>query len=131
MDDASTRGAEIVAALTELSSEIRHIVLADEAGGVLAASAGADGERLARAGAELLAVARPIAGTGAAVAHVVVSAPDGAVVVCRQSGRIAVATTTSEPAEALVLHDLRSCLQGLEKPGRPRTRRRVAARDDA
>jgi hypothetical protein len=131
VNDASTRAAEILASLAELSSEIRCVVLLDSNGDVLAGSPGENGQRLARVGVELLALARSTEPAGAAVAHVVVSAPNGAVITCRAAGSVAVATTTPEPAVALALHDLRTCLQRLEEPDRPRKRRRVKARNGA
>jgi hypothetical protein len=131
VDDASTRAAEIVAGLTELSSEIRRVVLAEGNGDVLAGSGGGDGESLARVGVELLALAVEGARAGADVGHVVVAAPNSAVIACRAAGRIAVATTTPEAAEALVLYDLRAALRRFDELQRPPKRRRVKAKDGA
>jgi len=131
VNDVSTRAAEIVASLTELSSEIRRVVLAESNGDVLAGSAGEEAGELARVGAELLVLAPSAGPAGAAVDHVVVAAPTGAVVALRVGGRMAVATTAPEPAEALVLHDLRTCLRRLDEPEAPRKRRRAKAEEPA
>ena len=99
---------DVAAALTELSalsSEIERVAIVDEAGALVGATAGADGEKLARAAAELLAVAP--AGT----TYVEVGLATGSVFAVRDGGRSAVATTSSEPASALVLHDLRTLLR--------------------
>ena len=131
MSDVSTRAAEIVASLTELSSEIRRVVLADSSGRVLAGSVGEEGRGLARVGLELLALASSAGSAGAAVEHVVVAGTAGAVFAVRVGERTAVATTTPEPAEALVLHDLRTCLRRLDEPEAPRKRRRAKAQEPA
>ena len=102
--DAAGNLAELVA----LSSEIEQAAIIDETGLVLAATASSDGERLARAAAELLDVA-PTA--SAHIAHVEVDLAGGSVFALRDAGRVAVATTGPEPASALVLHDLRTLLQ--------------------
>ena len=120
--------AEIVAALTELSSEIRRVALVAADGKVLAVSSGADGERLARVAAELFDLSETTAPSDASIVDVRVDLPEGGVIACRDAGRIAVATTTPEPAAALVLHDLRTCLGRLDEADRPRRRRRPAAR---
>jgi hypothetical protein len=131
VNDVSTRAAEIVASLTELSSEIRRVVLADSEGDVLAGSLGEEGGALAHVGAELLAHAPSPVSEGAAVEHVVVAAANGAVFAVRLGPWLAVATTTPEPAEALVLHDLRTCLRRLDEPQARRKRRRAKAQEPA
>ncbi len=88
-----------------LSSEIRRAAIVDEAGAVVGATAGADGEGLAQAAAELLAAAP------AGVTYVEVGLATGSVFAVRDGGRSAVATTSPEPASALVLHDLRTLLR--------------------
>jgi hypothetical protein len=109
--------------LTGLSAEIRSAALLDEGGAVLAATAGADGERLARVAAELLDVAA-VVDTERVVERVVVSLAGGAVFVVRRGSRAAVATTGPEPPAALVVHDLRACLERLGQAGERRTRAR-------
>jgi predicted regulator of Ras-like GTPase activity (Roadblock/LC7/MglB family) len=101
--------AEMLAQLTALSSEIERVAIVDAEGGVIAATAAADGERLARAAAELFDAAPPSAAAG--VAYVEIGLALGSVFAVRDRGHVAVATTGPEPASALVLHDLRALLR--------------------
>ena len=96
---------EALAELAALSSEIKRVAIVDEVGDVVCATAGADGERLARAAGELLAAAP------AGATYVEVALAAGSVVAIRDGGRVALATTSAEPASALVLHDLRTLLR--------------------
>ena len=100
--------AETLAQLSELSSEIERAAIVDAKGVVIAATVAADGEKLARAAAELFDAAPPSA---AGVAYVEIDLPLGSVFAVRNHGQVAVATTGPEPAAALVLHDLRALLQ--------------------
>ena len=99
--------------LTRLSGEIRRAAILDSSGVVLAATPGADRERLAQAALELLDVAA-IVHPERDVEKVVVAVPAGAVVVVRSGAFSAVATTGPEPAAAVVAHDLRACLARLQ-----------------
>ena len=101
--------AETLAQLSALSSEIECAAIVDAEGVVLAATAAADGEKLARAVAELFDAAPPSAAAG--VAYVEIDLALGSVFAVRDRGQVAVATTGPEPAAALVLHDLRALLQ--------------------
>ena len=101
--------AETLAQLSALSSEIERAAIVDAEGVVLAATAAADGEKLARAVAELFDAAPPSAAAG--VAYVEIDLAIGSVFAVRDRGQVAVATTGPEPAAALVLHDLRALLQ--------------------
>lgn len=103
--------AAALAELTAVSAEIERAAIIDESGAVLAATTLPDGEKLARAAAELLAAA-PTA--SAEIAHVEVALAAGSVIAVCDGGRVAVATTKPEPASALVLHDLRTLLQQTE-----------------
>jgi len=105
VDDASTRAAEIVAALTELSSEIRRVALVAADGTVLAASSGADGERLARVAAELFDLSETTAPSDAAIVDVRVDLPEGGVIACRDA--------LTAPWE--LIGDLRASLEELRK----------------
>lgn len=98
--------AEALAELTALSSEIEQAAIVDETGVVLAATGASDGDRLAGVAAELFGTAP------AEAAYIEVSLAAGSVFAVRDNGRVAVATTKPEPASALVLHDLRTLLQG-------------------
>ena len=121
---------EALSELTRLSAEIEVAAILDGSGAVLASTAGADADRLARVAVELLEIAAPVR-PGVAVDRVEVELPARAVFVVRGGELVAVATTPREPAAALVVHDLRSCLAQVDS-GRPvaSTRRRKADRVD-
>ena len=101
--------AETLAQLSALSSEIERAAIVDPEGVVIAATAAAVGEKLARAAGELFDAAPPSVAAG--VAYVEIDLPFGSVFAVRDHGQVAVATTGPEPAAALVLHDLRALLQ--------------------
>jgi hypothetical protein len=107
-----------LAELTELSTQVEAVVLTDASGSVLASTlAGAEAERLARVGGDLLdtvAAVRPGAG---APTRVEVSLPEGSVFAVGEAGRRIVATTVPEPTAGLVLYDLRTCLRRLDEEG--------------
>jgi hypothetical protein len=106
--DAAARNAQLLVQLTSLSAGIERAALVDPAGAVLAATDGADGERLAKVAGELFDAAPPAA---AGVTHVVVGLAAGSVFAVRDDRYVAVATTSPEPPAALVLHDLRTVLR--------------------
>jgi len=93
---------------TALSSQIERCAIVGGDGAAVAAVPAGAGETLARAAAELLDAAprRP-----AATRSVEVGLDVGSVFVVTDGSRTAVATTGPEPTSALVLHDLRACLQ--------------------
>jgi hypothetical protein len=95
--------------MTRRSREIERAVIADAEGDPLAASAGTAAARLARLGGELVSSGGRVR-PGAEVERVEVALRSGSVFAVRLGGLVAVATTTPEPASALVLHDLRACL---------------------
>ena len=103
--------AETLAQLSALSSEIECAAIVDAEGVVLAATAAADGETLARAAAELFDAAPPSAAAGVAYVEIDLALGSVFAVRDRDRGQVAVATTGPEPAAALVLHDLRALLQ--------------------
>jgi hypothetical protein len=111
--------------LTRLSTEIEAAALLGPSGQVLAATPG-NGGRLPRVASELLDAAT-LVDPAKTVERVVVELASGAVFVVGGRGHVAVATTGPEPAVALVVHDLRACLE-LVAPAKsaPRARRKPA-----
>jgi hypothetical protein len=99
--------------LTQRSTAIERAVIADSAGEVLAATPGAAGPRLARLGGELLRTAALVR-AGAQVDRVEVALAAGSVFVLRSGRLTAVAITPPEPVPALVVHDLRTCLEEVD-----------------
>jgi hypothetical protein len=107
---------EVPGRLAELSSDVRAAVLVDEAGGLVASSepdAGKAGS-LAELTVELLAVADHAAG-GRAV-QVEAQVEGGAVFATRESGYALAAVTRRLALAALILHDMRMLLRGVESP---------------
>ena len=116
---------EALAEATRLSTEIDQAAILDRTDGVLAATAGADAERLRRAADDLLEVAGSIR-PDARVERVEVTTRDGAVFAVRSGDRVAIATTREPAVGALVVHDLRSCLARLDAPVAARRTRKKA-----
>jgi predicted regulator of Ras-like GTPase activity (Roadblock/LC7/MglB family) len=116
-------GDEMLRELHAMSAEIEHAAILDADGAVLAASAAADGERFSATAFELLEIASHGRLSDAVVARVEIRLPSGSVFVVRSGRLVAVATTSPEPAAALVVHDLRACLDGVAQAtkGRPPT----------
>jgi predicted regulator of Ras-like GTPase activity (Roadblock/LC7/MglB family) len=119
-----------LADLTEISSQVETAVVLDDAGAVLASTPGdaARGERLARAGLDLLAAGqRHFQGEERTLTQLEVALKEGSVFVVRDGGRSIVATTGAGPTSGLVFYDLRTCLRALDepppKPKRARTRK--------
>ena len=103
--DAADTWTQSLAQLTSLSTDIERAALVDSHGAVLAATSVADGERLAKAVSELFSAAP------AGVSQVEVDLAAGSLFAVRDGERLAVVTTSPEPASALVLHDLRMTLR--------------------
>lgn len=119
---------EALAELTELSAEIGAAAILDADANVLASTGDRDGETLARVARELLDVAAGVAPAGPAVAYVEVGLAEGSLFALRLTDCVAVATTVPEPASALVLYDLRTCLRRIAEPPQPARRRRATAK---
>ncbi len=112
---------EALAELTRRSRDVEHAAVLDASGDLVAATVGAPAVRLVRAGRELLDRAASLR-TDVSVDRIEVHLASGAVLVVRAQGHTVVATTSPEPPAALVVHDLRACLDRLAVPARPRRR---------
>jgi predicted regulator of Ras-like GTPase activity (Roadblock/LC7/MglB family) len=130
--------ARALADLTEISSQIEAVVLAETGGKVLASTVAdeARADRLASAARELLAAAEQVGGeTAAPLVQLEAATADGSVFVVRDAERLIAATTTPEPTVGLVFYDLKSCLravaaeEGDAKP-RPKAKQRTAKETD-
>jgi predicted regulator of Ras-like GTPase activity (Roadblock/LC7/MglB family) len=125
--------AGALAHLTEISSQIEAVVVAD-AGGKLLASTIADdarAERLSSASRALLGAAEQIRGEASApLAQLEAATAEGSVFVVRDGERLIAATTTPEPTVGLVFYDLKSCLREIaaeEGDGKPRPKPKRAS----
>lgn len=123
---------EALAELMHLSSQLEDAAIVGGSGFVLASSGAPErGEQLARIAAELLAVAGDVR-PSADVSRVEVSLDSTSVFVVSEGGRIAVATTVSEPTAGLVVYDLRTALCRLDEgPARKPARKRKKDAADA
>lgn len=121
--------SQAIADLTEISSQIEAVVVADEDGEPLASSS--DDAGAARALAHAAAEIFRAAGDPAPV-QVEVSTPTGSLFAARESGRVVAAVTAPSPPSGLVLYDLRTCLRQVvaEPDERPKRRTRKKALDD-
>jgi hypothetical protein len=97
--------------LLDVSTDVTAVAVLDEAGTVVAAAPAPAAAPTADAVALLWAAAgRTQAAAGGVLAHVLVPLPGAAVAVVEAHGHRAAAVTGPDPAVALVLFDLRTCL---------------------
>ena len=106
--------------LTEISSQVQQAVVLDADDKVLGATF-AGGDRLAELGRELLAEAER--SRGRRPQQLEAATHEGSVFVLTDGGRTIVATTTAEPTVGLVFYDLKSCLNAVAEPPKPKRRR--------
>jgi len=111
--------------LKELSSQVERAVVLDASGTILGSTGEDEAEGLARAALELIATAGDLRGSAEGVTRVEVELAEGAVFVLRDGERTIAATTGPQPTSGLVAYDLRTCLQGIDEPEKPKRRRTV------
>ncbi len=120
--------AQALAELMELSSQITAAVALDGEGSVLAVSSEnpAVAASLTASTLELVAAAGDLRADGAEVTRVEVELDEGAFFVVREGGRIVAATTGPKPTSGLVVYDLRTCAQAIDRaaPKRKRSARK-------
>lgn len=125
--------ATALADLTELSSQVRRVVVIGADDAVLAAAPeGTDADSLARAALDVVSAAASLRSDGD-VSRVEVSLEEGAFFVLREGGRIIAATTGPRPTAHLVAYDLRTALDAiaseptpaLSKPRATRSRKKA------
>jgi predicted regulator of Ras-like GTPase activity (Roadblock/LC7/MglB family) len=114
---------EALADLKQISVQIAHAVVADQAGMVLGSTlADPDSSRrLARTGQELWDAAdgaRRDLGRDE-LAQLEVATPDGSVFLVRDAARLIVATTSPDPTVGLVFYDLKACLRSIAEGDAP------------
>ena len=117
--------AQALAELAELSSQVRRAVDV-RADGSMLASVPEEPEAataLATAANELLAAAFELRSTPQEVTRVEVELEEGAVFVLHEAGRTIAAVTGPQPTAGLVVYDLRTCLQRISEPEKPKRRR--------
>jgi predicted regulator of Ras-like GTPase activity (Roadblock/LC7/MglB family) len=129
--------AQAIADLTEISSQIESVVVADSDGTILGSNLDGAGraERVAEGVARLLEEAASAAPgrEGFDLAQLEAAMPEGSVFVVREGGRTIAATTSPEPTVGLVFYDLKSCLRTLaeEPKAKPAPRKRAPRKPKA
>ena len=114
--------AQAIADLTEISPQVRHVV-------VIGADGSLQGSNLAdtEAAQRLLEGARKLVDTAEGlrpgVAQLEAATPGGSVFVVRDGDRLIAATTTPEPTVGLVFYDLKTCIRSIEDTPKPARRR--------
>ena len=124
--------ARAIADLTEISPQVRDVVLVGS-NGTLAGANVADDARAQQLvdGAKRLVEAAEELRPG--VAQLEAATPLGSVFVVRDGARLIAATTTPDPTVGLVFYDLKTCLRSVDEPKRAPRKRAPAKkkRDDA
>ena len=120
--------AQALAELMELSSQITAAIALDGEGPVLAVSSEdpAVAASLTASTLELVAAAGDLRADGGEVTRGEVVLDEGAFFVGREGGRSVAATTGPKPTSGLVVYDLRTCAQAIERaaPKRKRSARK-------
>jgi predicted regulator of Ras-like GTPase activity (Roadblock/LC7/MglB family) len=126
--------AQAIADLTEISSQIEAVVLADAEGAVLGSNLEAPEQavRVAAGAARLLEDAAAAASEreGAELTQLEAATPEGSVFVVRDGAHTIAATTGPEPTVGLVFYDLKSCLRSLADEPAPKKRAPRKKKDD-
>jgi len=124
--------ARAIADLTEISPQVRDVVLVGS-NGTLAGANVADDARAQQLvdGAKRLVEAAEELRPG--VAQLEAATPLGSVFVVRDGARLIAATTTPDPTVGLVFYDLKTCLRSVDEPKRAPRKRAPAKKktDDA
>jgi predicted regulator of Ras-like GTPase activity (Roadblock/LC7/MglB family) len=117
--------AQAIADLTEISPQVRNVVVigADGAPAGSNLAAAAEAERLAD-GAKRLVEAAEVLRPG--VSQLEAATLAGSVFVVRDGERLIAATTTPEPTVGLVFYDLKTCLRAIDEPVPQKPARRRA-----
>jgi predicted regulator of Ras-like GTPase activity (Roadblock/LC7/MglB family) len=125
---ATMDAAQAIGDLTEISPQVRHVVVlgADGAPGGSNLPDDASAQRLADGARRLLEAAEELRPE---VAQLEAATPAGSVFVVRDGDRVIAATTTPEPTVGLVFYDLKTCLRSIEAEA-PKPKRRTAKKKE-
>lgn len=109
--------AAALADLTDISPQIRRVVVVDASGAVVGSNAPdeAAAARLAERGLHLATEADIVRGDH--VSQLEAATGEGSVFVVRDGGRTIVATTRPEPTVGLVFYDLKTALRSIDPVG--------------
>jgi predicted regulator of Ras-like GTPase activity (Roadblock/LC7/MglB family) len=122
--------AQAIADLTEISPQVRDVVVVASDGSVSGSNLPDAGrvERLVDGAKRLVAAAEELR---PGVAQLEAATLAGSVFVVRDGDRLIAATTTPEPTVGLVFYDLKTCLRSVEEPKKAAQRKRAPAKKDA
>jgi predicted regulator of Ras-like GTPase activity (Roadblock/LC7/MglB family) len=122
--------AQAIADLTEISPQVRDVVVVGSDGSVSGSNLPDAGraERLVDGAKRLVAAAEELR---PGVAQLEAATLAGSVFVVRDGDRLIAATTTPEPTVGLVFYDLKTCLRSVEEPKKAAPRKRASAKKDA
>jgi predicted regulator of Ras-like GTPase activity (Roadblock/LC7/MglB family) len=109
--------AAALADLTDISPQIRRVVVVDAGGAVVGSNAPdeAVAARLAERGLYLATEADAVRGSH--VSQLEAATAEGSVFVVRDGGRTIIATTRPEPTVGLVFYDLKTALRSIDPVG--------------
>ena len=121
--------AHAIADLTEISPQVRHVVVIGADGSLQGSNLTGD-----EAAQRLLDGARTLVDTAEelrpGVAQLEAATPGGSIFVVRDGDRLIAATTTAEPTVGLVFYDLKTCLRSIDPP-KPKPKRTRKKKEDA
>ena len=125
--------ARAIADLTEISPQVRDVVVIGADGAVVGTNAD-DGraDALADGARRLLQAADEVrsAHGGGSVSQVEAATNAGSVFAVRDGERVIAATTSPDPTVGLVFYDLKTCLRSVDEP-KAKPKRRPRKDDDA
>jgi hypothetical protein len=121
--------AQAIADLTEISPQVRDVVVVAADGTLQGSNAGEHrAAHIAEAAQRLLQEAQALQPN---VGQLEAATVQGSVFVVRDAGRLIAATTTPEPTVGLVFYDLKTCLRSVDEPKTPVRRTRKPKADAA
>ena len=106
--------AQAIADLTEISPQVRHVVVIAPDGSLVGSNADpAAAQKLADGARELIAAAEELR---PGVSQLEAATVSGSVFVVRDGDRLVAATTSPEPTVGLVFYDLKTCVRSIDEP---------------
>jgi predicted regulator of Ras-like GTPase activity (Roadblock/LC7/MglB family) len=106
--------AQAIADLTEISPQVRHVVVIAPDGSLVGSNADpAAAQKLADGARELIEAAEELR---PGVSQLEAATVSGSVFVVRDGDRLIAATTSPEPTVGLVFYDLKTCVRSIDEP---------------
>jgi predicted regulator of Ras-like GTPase activity (Roadblock/LC7/MglB family) len=106
--------AQAIADLTEISPQVRHVVVIAPDGSLVGSNADpAAAQKLADGARELIEAAEELR---PGVSQLEAATVSGSMFVVRDGDRLIAATTSPEPTVGLVFYDLKTCVRSIDEP---------------